>query len=188
MLVLLGPSASGKTESAKIMINRYPISRVVTCTTRPKRINEIDGFDYHFYTEEEFAVLAQEDYFIETAKYNNYYYGTPKNELADDKFIILEPNGLKSFLALKPCPIVAIYLKTEESIRIARMKERKDKIKDIAKRINSDRKDFALDQINGLDLVIDTSNMSLSDVADMIYQKYLKLLEKKKVEFNGSSC
>lgn len=48
MLILIGPSASGKTEAAKIMINRYPISRVVTCTTRKKRINEIDGFDYHF--------------------------------------------------------------------------------------------------------------------------------------------
>ena len=60
MLVLIGPSASGKTESAKIMINRYPISRVVTCTTRKKRINEIDGFDYHFFSIEEFNKLKEE--------------------------------------------------------------------------------------------------------------------------------
>lgn len=184
MLVLLGPSASGKTESAKIMINRYPISRVVTCTTRTKRINEIDGFDYHFFTMEEFLDLEKQDYFIETAEYNNNLYGTPRNELGDDKFIILEPQGLQSFLKLKPCPIVAILLNTSESIRIARMRERLDKQKDITKRINSDREDFNINNIQGLDLIIDTSNLSLSDVADLVYSNYLELLKVKKEEYN----
>lgn len=183
MLVLLGPSASGKTESAKIMINRYPISRVVTCTTRPKRINEIDGFDYHFFSYEQFKELEKQNYFIETAIYNNNLYGTPRNEMEDDKFIILEPQGLKSFLNINPCPIVAIYLKTEESIRISRMKERKDKMKDIQKRIESDRNDFDLNKIEGLDLIIDTSEMSLSDVADLIYERYIELLKIKKESF-----
>ena len=184
MLVLIGPSASGKTESAKIMINRYPISRVVTCTTRPKRINEIDGFDYHFFSIEKFKKLEEENYFIETAIYNNNLYGTPKNELGEDKFIILEPQGFKSLMEINPCPIVAIYLKTEESIRISRMKERKDKNRDINKRIISDREDFCLDKINGLDLIIDTSQMSLSNVADEIYKQYKKILILKKEAFN----
>jgi guanylate kinase len=179
MLVLLGPSASGKTESAKIMINRYPISRVVTCTTREKRVNEIDGFDYHFFTVDEFKKLEKEDYFVETAEYNHNLYGTPRNELGDNKFIILEPQGLKSFIELKPCKIVAIFLRTEENIRISRMKERKDKQKDIMKRIESDRKDFDLNKIEGLDLIIDTSNKSLAHVADLIYSNYQKILEQK---------
>ena len=180
MLVLIGPSASGKTESAKIMMNRYPISRVVTSTTREKRINEIDGFDYHFFTEEQFKNLKSENYFFETAIYNNHFYGTPRNELGDDKFIILEPQGLKSFLEEQPCPMVAIYLKTDESIRVQRMKERKDKLSDIKKRIASDRHDFNLEHIQGLDKVIDTSNISLSDLADLIYHTYQKILKEKK--------
>jgi len=180
MLVLLGPSASGKTESAKIMINRYPISRVVTCTTRNKRINEIDGFDYHFFSEEEFKALEKQEYFFETAQYNDYFYGTPRNELGDNKFIILEPQGLKSFIDLKPCTIVAIFLNTEESVRISRMKERKDKIKDINRRIISDRNDFDLSKINGLDLIIDTSDISLSDLADLVYNEYIRILKDKK--------
>ncbi len=186
MLVLLGPSASGKTESAKIMINRYPISRVVTCTTRPRRINEIDGFDYRFFSVDEFKALEKKGYFIETAEYNENLYGTPKDELADDKFIILEPQGLKSFLYLNPCPIVAIYLKTEESVRISRMKERKDKMKDINHRILSDREDFNLDNITGLDLIIDTTDINLSDLADLIYNRYTELLRTKKGERNES--
>jgi guanylate kinase len=181
MLVLIGPSASGKTESAKIMINRYPISRVVTCTTRKQRINEIDGFDYHFLSKNRFNQLKKEGYFLETATYNNNLYGTPKNELADDKFIILEPQGLKSFLEKSECQIVAIFLKTKESTRIKRMKQRKDHPEDIKKRIAADREDFNLKNIEGLDLIIDTNDINLSQVADMIYLNYLEILEKKKL-------
>lgn len=179
MLILIGPSASGKTESAKIMINRYPISRVVTCTTRPKRLNEIDGFDYHFLSEEEFLVKKKQGYFIETTEYNQYYYGTPRNELGDDKFIILEPKGLESFLKLN-IDLVAIFLNTYEETRIERMKQRKDKIKNIRSRIKEDKKEFNIDAIKGLDLVINTTDLSLSRVADMIYKNYIDILNEKK--------
>ncbi|MFA7076608.1 MAG: hypothetical protein WC152_08100 [Candidatus Izemoplasmatales bacterium] len=181
MLVLIGPSASGKTESAKIMINRYPISRVVTCTTRKQRINEIDGFDYRFVSKTKFNQLKKQEYFLETALYNDHFYGTPKNELADDKFIILEPQGLKSFLTQTDCQIVAIFLKTSETVRIKRMKLRQDSPNDIKKRIESDREEFNLKNIEGLDLIIDTTNVTLSDLADKIYYSYLEILEKKKI-------
>ncbi|MBU1144362.1 MAG: hypothetical protein KJ971_00710 [Firmicutes bacterium] len=179
MLILLGPSASGKTESAKIMVNRYPISRVVTSTTRPKRINEIEGFDYHFLSEDDFIMKEKKQYFAETAIYNGFRYGTPLNELNDDKLIILEPKGLKSFLELKKCVIVAIFLKTQEEKRIERMMERKDNPVDIKKRIESDRIDFNLDEIKGLDLVIDTTNITLPNLADKVYQSYKDILKEK---------
>lgn len=179
MLVLLGPSASGKTESAKIMMNRYPISRVVTCTTRPKRLNEIDGFDYHFLSAEEFLLKKNQGYFIETTHYNHFYYGTPRNELGEDKFIILDPIGLESFLSLD-IELVAIYLKTNEDIRIERMKQRQDALENIKSRIKDDRKEFNIKKIKGLDLIIDTTDKSLSDMADLIYSNYKELLERKK--------
>jgi guanylate kinase len=176
MLILLGPSASGKTESAKIMINRYPISRVVTCTTRPMRVGEIDGFDYQFVDENRFMVLKQQRYFAETAQYNGYYYGTPINQLKDDKLIILEAQGLRSFLDIPNCTIVAIYLQTQEATRMTRMRQRQDKEEDIEKRIRSDRTAFDMNHIQGLDLVIETSNLSLVDLADLVYFNYQRLL------------
>ncbi|MFA7561757.1 MAG: hypothetical protein WCY80_06620 [Candidatus Izemoplasmatales bacterium] len=181
MLILIGPSASGKTESAKIMINRYPISRVVTFTTRKQRVNEIDGFDYHFVSKSKFSQLKKSGFFVETTTYNDYFYGTPKNEVADDKFIILEPKGLKSFYENSDCTIVAIYLKTKENVRRKRMRQRHDKPEDIKKRILADRKEFDLKKIDGLDLIIDTTNITLSDLADQIYHKYYEILEKKKI-------
>lgn len=187
MLILLGPSASGKTESAKIMINRYPISRVVTCTTRPKRQGEIDGFDYHFVDDAEFEKRRLAGYFVETAEYNGFHYGTPLNELRDDKLIILEPQGLKSFQSADQCRIVAIYLQTNEATRIVRMRSRKDKEADIKKRIASDRIEFSLDTIEGLDLIIDTTNLSLSEIADLVYSNYQRLMEIKNAHYEQLS-
>lgn len=187
MLILLGPSASGKTESAKIMLNRYPISRVVTCTTRPKRIGEIDGFDYHFLSEDLYDQYKSEGYFAETASYNGYRYGTPLNEIADDKLIILEPQGLASFLRLDIPSIVAIFLKTKEECRIERMRHRKDLEEDITKRIESDRFDFDLNKIKGLDLIIDTTDMDLPSLAKHIFDSYLNILKDKQIGFRQLS-
>jgi len=187
MLLLIGPSASGKTESAKIMINRYPISRVVTYTTRPIRINEIDGFDYNFVSDEEFIRLRDQHFFVETAQYNQHLYGTPLNQMANDKFIILEPQGLKSFLKIKACPIVAIFLQTNEETRIKRMKIRKDQPEDIRKRIESDRVEFDISNIEGLDLIIDTTDVTLPNLADIIYENYLRILKQKSLSYEQLS-
>jgi len=187
MLILLGPSASGKTESAKIMINRYPISRVVTCTTRPQRVNEIEGFDYHFLTDARFMNLLKHNYFAETAVYNGFCYGTPLDELRDDKLIILEPQGLKSFLELNLCKIVAIFLQTKEETRIQRMQKRGDSDEDIRKRILADRIEFDVTKIKGLDMIIETSEISLTNLADTIYTNYLRLLTEKTEGFQQMS-
>ena len=48
MLILIGPSASGKTEVAKLLAKKYNITKIVTYTTRAPRINEINGVDYNF--------------------------------------------------------------------------------------------------------------------------------------------
>ena len=50
LLVFVGESGSGKTTLITEIINKYPgqFKKVVTCTSRPGRIGEIDGVDYYF--------------------------------------------------------------------------------------------------------------------------------------------
>ena len=55
MLVLVGPSASGKSAIVKCLESKYGIKKFITCTTRPMRVGEINGVDYFFMTKEEFA-------------------------------------------------------------------------------------------------------------------------------------
>ena len=54
MIILVGASASGKTEIANILIKKYGYEKMVTATTRPMRVNEVNKVDYFFLTEEEF--------------------------------------------------------------------------------------------------------------------------------------
>ena len=53
MIILVGPSASGKTAIAKHLI-RYGYQKFVTTTTRKKRFGENDGVEYFFFIRVEF--------------------------------------------------------------------------------------------------------------------------------------
>ena len=54
MIILIGPSASGKTSIAKELIEKYNFKKFVTNTTRKMRVGEINDIDYHFITKEQF--------------------------------------------------------------------------------------------------------------------------------------
>ena len=54
MLILVGPSASGKTEAVRLLISDYGMKKLVTYTTREMRSGEINHVDYHFLSREDF--------------------------------------------------------------------------------------------------------------------------------------
>lgn len=55
VLVLAGPSGSGKNAVISKILEKYPRgTRLVTATTRAMRPGEVDGKDYHFFTQERF--------------------------------------------------------------------------------------------------------------------------------------
>ena len=64
MLVLVGPSASGKSAIVKCLESKYGIKKFITCTTRPMRVGEVNGVDYYFMTKEEFTTRYENDEFI----------------------------------------------------------------------------------------------------------------------------
>ena len=97
MIILVGASASGKTEIANILIKKYGYEKMVTATTRPMRVNEVNKVDYFLLTEEEFKVKEENKEFLETIEYNGYHYGSIKKEVKPNRVIILEPNGVNTF-------------------------------------------------------------------------------------------
>jgi guanylate kinase len=55
VVVIAGPSGSGKNAVVSQIISRYPhCTRLVTATTRSMRPGEEDGIDYHFFSQERF--------------------------------------------------------------------------------------------------------------------------------------
>lgn len=85
MLVIIGPSASGKTQIVNTLIKFYKMRKMVTYTTRPIRNHEVNGIDYYFINKEEFLKKIKDDFFLEYVCYNGYYYGTANNELSSVK-------------------------------------------------------------------------------------------------------
>ena len=65
MIILIGPSASGKTEVVKYLVNNYGYTKLVTNTTREKGIGEIDGKDYNFITREDFLSKLKNNEFFD---------------------------------------------------------------------------------------------------------------------------
>jgi len=171
MLVLIGKSASGKTEAALALVKAYNFSKFITCTTRPKRQNEVDGLDYHFFTEAEFLAKIANDEFIEYQIYNGYYYGSLKSEIANNKVVILEPKGFFAYKE-KGISLYSVYLDIDEETRKERILKRGDSPELASKRIENDRVAFDYDLRGNVDLVIDDSKLTPEQIAGIIYQKY----------------
>ena len=172
MIVLVGASASGKTEIAKALGTLFHIKKVVTHTTRAPRVNETNHIDYHFVSKEEFLQLKEENAFVETTCYNGNFYGTSKKEVAKDKVVVIDPQGLKSFLALNDPSIITFLLSCDESVRKARMESRKDDPAAIASRLENDRKAFAKENVAKTDFEIDTSIDGVTLLAEKVFELY----------------
>ena len=176
MLVLIGASASGKTEIAKILIAKYRFKKMVTYTTRDIRDGEVDGLDYHFVSLEDFEKKKEKNEFLETAIYHNTCYGSPKSGADFYKVIIVEPKGANSIYKKKIPNTVFIYLETDELIRRVRMLNRGDSLGDVETRFKEDRKHFKKSKFKHLDYIINTSKNTLEELAEQINDKYLSHL------------
>lgn len=172
MLVLVGPSASGKTQIVQELIKNYNMKKLVTYTTRPMRVGEVDGKDYHFITVDEFKQKIDNNFFIEYVQYNNNYYGTSRSDLSDDKVVILEPTGLKHYIKEARDLITVVVLRCSKNVLGIRMAIRGDKPEDIKRRLDGDRAVFTK-EIEGLaDLVLDTTPSNIYNDASVIHKYY----------------
>lgn len=176
MIILVGASASGKTEVAKLLARKYGISKAITHTTRAMRTNERNGVDYFFVSFDEFDKLKKENAFVETTTYNQNNYGTSKQQISDSKVLIVDPNGLKAFTSLNDPRIITFYLDASEEIRLERMLQRGDSKAQAKKRIENDKIDFAFENIGKTNFVIDTQHQTSEQVADEIYKKYIEYI------------
>ncbi len=95
LIVLSGPSGTGKGTVCKALLNKHPeISLSISCTTREPRVGEIHGTHYFFTKMEEFEDRIGKGEFLEYANVFSNYYGTPKSfvdeMLASGRDVLLE--------------------------------------------------------------------------------------------------
>jgi len=105
LIVISAPSGAGKSTLCRVLQEKHPeILFSISCTTRPQRNYEKDGYDYYFITEKEFKKRIQANKFIEFEEVHGYYYGTPKanidDTIANDRYLLLEVD-VKGALKIK---------------------------------------------------------------------------------------
>ena len=94
IIVISGPSGAGKTTITRRLRELDNIFYSVSVTTRPKRENEVEGFDYRFVDEETFKKWVDQGKFLEYAPVYGNYYGTLKepveNALQEGKIVLMD--------------------------------------------------------------------------------------------------
>lgn len=176
MLIIIGPSASGKTEAAKILEKKYGLKKVITHTTRNKRIGEIDDVDYHFIDKKLFLKLKNENFFVETMSYNDNFYGTSKKEISDNKCVVLDPSGAEAFYNLHDQRIYIVFFICSEDICKQRMINRLDQHDIILKRLKSDRLVFNEEKQKIANVLINSEYLSPEEIAKKIFTLYTDYL------------
>src|SRR5262245_19806370 len=100
LFVLSAPAGTGKTTLVEMLERDFDsVVRSVSCTTRPKRPNEVERVDYYFVSEEEFQKKIEQGHFLEHVTLFGYHYGTSKSHVealrAEGKhvFLVIDTQG-----------------------------------------------------------------------------------------------
>ncbi len=84
LFVISAPSGAGKTTLCTALRQKPEFVWSVSCTTRPPRPGEVDGEDYHFLTQEDFAGRLTAGEFLEHAEVHGNSYGTLKRPVLEN--------------------------------------------------------------------------------------------------------
>ena len=94
MLIISGPSGSGKGTVTKKLCPSDDFALSISMTTRKPREGEVDGIDYIFCSEEEFFKTRNSDGFLEHATFSGHFYGTPisyvEEKISQGMAVVLE--------------------------------------------------------------------------------------------------
>ena len=132
ILVISGLSGSGKDAVINRMneISDAKFHFVVTCNTRKRRENEIDGKDYHFITREKFLSMIENGEMIEHSVVYDDLKGVPRFEIEDafrigqDIILRLDSQGMQKIKAIYPQTISIFILPPDADSWLARLRAR----------------------------------------------------------------
>lgn len=140
-IILVGKGGSGKDYLRKKLENcgfKYCISH----TSRPPRDGEVNGEDYYFLPED---YLRKEfnpgDSFYEWVIFNDWFYGTSKEEFYKSNLFIMTPSGVSKLLPEDRKESLIIFLDIDEQNRRSRLLQRRD-ADQVERRLLADHVDF----------------------------------------------
>lgn len=151
LVILLGPSCSGKSTFQKELIENEGYHAVRTATTRPKRVGE-DLSSYYFLKDSAFAEWEGRGDLICSEVFRGWRYGVPRDEITrrndrPNRVVILTPGGVMELLAKHADIVVGdalsvLYLGVDGTTGEARAYSRGDDRREYLRRMAADSIDF----------------------------------------------
>ena len=190
-IVICGPSGSGKTtiirlgEQSILGLKSDIYDPSVSCATRDRRPNEIDGLDYRFMMS--LADFGVTDFF-ETNEYtgNKKLYGTPVSEiericlrLKKRMLLDIDPNGAMEFQKFFGGDVYSAFLDTSDSVLEKRLSLRGESAESIKGRLIAARKERNLvrDGLFKPNLVLPYDEIPAAQAVNLILLKVAEYME-----------
>lgn len=147
VIALIGKSASGKDTIAQELLRRVPNSSpIVSYTTRPRRENEIDGYHYHFITNDELQDKIAAGEMYEVSWFNGWGYGTAADSYKDNTINIgvFNIDGAYDLYCADDIDVKIYYINVSDKQRLLRQLQRESSpdIHEIIRRFGTDEDDF----------------------------------------------
>ena len=147
LITITGCTSSGKTfiQDAVVRVNDN-ISKIVSTTSRPIRVNEKEGIDYYYISRSKAIEMLDLNGFIEYRKYdvidlegnNTWYYGISKEEVLNNKsdiaITIVDEQGrqaLKKYCKDNNIKMVSYYISCSYKTLLQRSLLREGNIPDV---------------------------------------------------------
>jgi guanylate kinase len=174
LIVISGPSGVGKDSVLEVMKARgLPFHFVITATTRAPRPEEVDGVDYFFLSQDEFARMINEGELLEYAVVYKDYKGIPKSQvreaLASGKNVIMriDVQGAETVRELVEDALLIFLTPQNEEELINRLKKRNTETRESLKlRIATTRQEYK--KIDLFDYVVVNKDDHLDETVDRI--------------------
>lgn len=163
LIAVVGKSGSGKDYLSSFWAKERDYHKVVSSTTRPPREGEINGIDYNFISEEQFAAGV----FLESAEFRSWHYGTRLSDLDSHKVNIgvFNPSGVYQLWDLRDeLDLTIVYVQTNDKVRLIRQLNREEEpdVDEILRRYRTDQWDF-IDFDEWIESVIGKENILYID-------------------------
>lgn len=137
ILVIIGGSGSGKTTVAHQLVEEG-YERLITTTTRPMRVGEVNHLSYHFVSVDDYHQLEK----IEENNYLGNWYGLTKaaveKQLENPKaklVVVLDVNGAEAVKRIFEDLVTIVFLTVLPEEIVRRMRVRGDSEEDIQSRL-----------------------------------------------------
>ena len=188
ILVISGLSGSGKDAVIQRLneISDVEFHFVVTCNTRKRREQEIDGKDYHFITREKFLSMIENGEMIEHSVVYDDLKGVPRFEIENafeigqDIILRLDSQGMQKIKAIYPETISIFILPPDEKTWLERLRKRNTETEESLRiRIRTAAKELAgVSQFDDI-VVNDQIDQAAMDILTILKAEHMRSSNRK---------